>query len=82
MLCPQSEDKPLDGFMTLKDGKVSVSAAITRNTSRPFSALEIRRTLAVNQCLVCHDRADDQIYGKELDYRALDDVLHHRLLHR
>jgi hypothetical protein len=35
---------------------------------------------AVNLCLVCHDKAKDPIYRKGLDYDALDDALHRRLL--
>ena len=35
---------------------------------------------AVNLCLVCHDEAKDPIYRKGLEYDALDDALHRRLL--
>jgi len=82
LICEQSEDKPLDGFLTLQDGKVKAYSAITRENSRPFNAREVRRALAVNTCLVCHDKARDPIYRKELNYRALDDTLHRRLLAR
>jgi hypothetical protein len=36
--------------------------------------------LAVNLCLVCHERASDPIYQAPLDYHALDDLRHRRLL--
>ncbi|MBJ6798748.1 cytochrome C [Geomonas sp. Red259] len=80
MICEQSADKPLDGFLTLQEGKVRAYSAITREHSRPLNASEVRRALAVNLCLVCHDKAADTIYRKELDHRALNDALHRRLI--
>ena len=80
LICEQSADKPLDGFLTLQGGKVRAYSAITRENSRPLNGKEVRRTLAVNTCLICHDKARDPIYRKELNYRALDDALHRRLL--
>lgn len=80
MICEQSADKPLDGFLTLQGGKVKAYSAITRERSRPLNAAEVRRTLAVNLCLVCHDKAKDPIYRKELDHGALNDALHRRLV--
>ena len=80
LICEQSEEKPLDGFVTMKDGKVRAYSAITREHSRPLNGAEVKRTLAVNTCLVCHDKAADPIYRKGLDYRALRDTLHRRLL--
>ena len=75
LICEKSEDKPLDGFLTMDYGRVRAYSAITRETSRPLSGQEIKAALAVNQCLVCHDDPKDQIYQKELDYRALDTCL-------
>ena len=80
LICEQSADKPLDGFLTLQQGKVKAYSAVTRENSRPLNGKEVRRTLAVNLCIVCHEKAKDPIYRKELDYRALDDALHRRLL--
>jgi len=80
LICEQSADKPLDGFLTMQDGRVRAYSAITRERSRPLNGKEVRRTLAVNTCIVCHDKAKDPIYRKELNYRALDDALHRRLL--
>jgi len=80
LLCEKSAGKPLDGFVTMTDGEVKAFAAVTREHSRPLNGIEVRRALSVNLCLVCHDRAADQIYRKELDYRALEDTLHRRLL--
>jgi hypothetical protein len=80
LLCEKAKDKPLDGYLTMQRGKVKAFAAITRENSRPLNGEEVRRTLAVNLCIVCHDKAQDPIYRKELDYRALDDALHRRLL--
>ncbi|WP_243371134.1 selenite/tellurite reduction operon c-type cytochrome ExtM [Geotalea sp. SG265] len=80
MICERSADKPLDGFLTLQQGRVKAYSAITREKSRPLDGKEVKRTLAVNLCLVCHLGAKDPIYRKELDYRALDDALHRRLL--
>jgi hypothetical protein len=80
LICAQSADKPLDGFLTMEDGRVRAYSAITREHSRPLNGREVRRTLAVNLCIVCHDKAKDPIYRKELDYRALEDPPHRRLL--
>jgi hypothetical protein len=80
LICEKSADKPLDGYLTLQQGRVKAFSAITRENSRPLNGTEVRRILAVNLCIVCHDKAQDPIYRKELDYRALDDALHRRLL--
>ena len=78
--CEKSAAKPLDGFLTLEDGRVRSFSAITREHSRPFSGREVRRVLTVNLCLPCHTMARDPIYRKGVESRALDDRLHRRLL--
>lgn len=82
LLCEKNPRKPLDGYLTLSKGRVETHSAITRENSRPLNGAEVRRALGVNRCLACHDRATDSIYRKRLDYRALDDRLHTRLLGR
>lgn len=71
-LCAKSEGKPLDGFLSLSNGKIKAFSAVTRKGSRPLNAREIKRILAVNKCLVCHDDPKDPIYQEELDYGMLD----------
>ncbi len=68
-------DRPLDGFLTMNKGNVEAFSAITRENSRPLNTKEVKRVLAVNLCLVCHDNGRDKIYQKELDYRVLEDCL-------
>jgi len=80
LICERSDRKPLDGFLTMEKGRVMAYSAITRENSRPLNGAEIKRALSVNLCLPCHARADDPIYRKGVDYRALDDTLHRRLL--
>lgn len=80
LICERSDSKPLDGFLTLNKGKVNAYSAITRENARPLNGAEVKKTLAVNLCIPCHDKPKDPIYRKELDYRALDDKLHRRLL--
>ena len=75
MICEKSEEKPLDGFITMKDGEVQAFSAITRENSRPFVTEEIKKIMAVNLCLVCHNDPKDPIYQKELDYNVLDNCL-------
>lgn len=75
LICEKSRDKPLDGFLTMEKGRINAFSAITRENSRPFSGKEIKKILAVNLCLTCHDDGKDPIYQKELDYNALDDCL-------
>jgi hypothetical protein len=79
LVCETSQDKPLDGFLTMKMGNVKAFSAITRQNSRPLNGEEIKNVLAVNLCIVCHDNGKDKIYQKELDYCVLDDCLN-RLL--
>lgn len=75
LLCEKSDYKPLDGFLTLRDGEVQAFSAITRENSRPLNDEEIRRTWAVNLCLVCHDDPKDPIYQEKLDYDLLESCL-------
>lgn len=75
LICEHSEDKPLDGFLTMDYGRVRPYSAITRDGSRPLNGAEVKKVWAVNQCLVCHDDPKDPIYQKELDYGALDTCL-------
>ena len=75
LICEKSEEKPLDGFITMNDGEVKAFSAITRENSRPFMTDEIKKILAVNLCLVCHNDPNDPIYQKELDYNVLDNCL-------
>ncbi len=80
LICERSDSKPLDGFLTMKSGRVTAYSAITRENARPLSGAEVKRTLSVNLCLPCHDKARDPIYRKGINHRALDDALHRRLL--
>jgi hypothetical protein len=80
LLCEKNPRKPLDGFVAMEGGRVVAHAAITRAGARPLDHDEVRRVFAANLCLVCHDQAKDPIYRKRLDYDALDDALHLRLL--
>jgi hypothetical protein len=74
-ICEKSKHRPLDGFITMKNGNVKSFSAITRKNSRPLNGKEVKNVLAVNLCIVCHNNAKDKIYQKELDYRVLDDCL-------
>jgi len=80
LICELSDDKPLDGFLTMDNGEVLAYSAITRGNARPLNQQEVQRTLSVNLCLVCHNSAKDPIYRKRINYRDLDDTLHRRLL--
>ncbi|MDY6988199.1 MAG: selenite/tellurite reduction operon c-type cytochrome ExtM [Thermodesulfobacteriota bacterium] len=79
LLSEKYKDKPLDGFVTMKNGNVKAFSAITRKNSRALNGEEVKNVLAVNLCIVCHDNGKDKIYQKGLDYRVLDDCLN-RLL--
>jgi hypothetical protein len=80
LLCEKNPAKPLDGFLAMERGRVVAHAAVTRKGARPLQHDEVRRALAVNLCLVCHDEGKDPIYRSRLRYDALDDELHRRLL--
>ena len=80
LLCPRNPTKALDGFLSMDEGRVVSYAAIARDGARPLSHAEVRSTLAVNLCLVCHPKPEDPIYRKKLDHAALQDALHRRLL--
>ena len=80
LICELSVRKPLDGFLTMNNGRVQAYSAITRVNARPLNQQEVQRTLAVTTCLICHPSAKDPIYRKRIKYRDLDDSLHRRLL--
>lgn len=80
LLCEKNPAKPLDGFLAMDERGVTAHAAIARDGARPLNAAELRRFFAVNLCLDCHDTAQDPVYRKAIDLRALDDSLHRRLL--
>jgi hypothetical protein len=80
LICEHSDSKPLDGFLTMDRGRVKSYSAITRENARPLNGSEVKRTLSVNLCLPCHSKANDKIYRKGINLRALDDALHRRLL--
>jgi hypothetical protein len=80
LLCPRNPKKALDGFLSMDEGRIVSHAAIARDGARPLSHEEVRSTLAVNLCLVCHAKPEDPIYRKKLDHAALQDILHRRLL--
>jgi hypothetical protein len=84
LLCEKSTQKPLDGFLVMNEGKVSALSAIVRENSRPLNGPEIKKVLAVNQCLVCHDNSKDPIYQKKLEYNMLPTCLErtHRPIYR
>jgi hypothetical protein len=82
MLCPKNDRKALDGFLSMDGNRVVSHAAIARDGARALEHAEVRRVLAVNLCLICHTDAKDPIYRSKLDYHALDDALHRRLLAR
>ncbi|MDY6839652.1 MAG: selenite/tellurite reduction operon c-type cytochrome ExtM [Thermodesulfobacteriota bacterium] len=75
LICESSQDRPLDGFLTMKNGNVKPFSAITRKNARPLNGEEVKNVLAVNLCIVCHDNGKDRIYQKELDYLVLEDCL-------
>ncbi len=80
LICERSDSKPLDGFLTMADGRVNAYSAITRENARPLNGAEVKRALSVNLCLPCHGTARDTIYRKGINQRALDDNRHRRLL--
>jgi hypothetical protein len=83
LLCEKNPGKPLDGYLAMDEaGRVVSHAAITRAGARPLDDGEVRRVLAVNLCLICHDTGKDPIYQASLDHHALSDALHRRLLAR
>jgi len=80
LICERSDSKPLDGYLTIENGRVKAYSAITRENSRPLNGAEVKRTLSVNLCLPCHGKARDPIYRKGINPRALEDTLHRQLL--
>ena len=80
MLCERNPRKGLDAFLSMDGEKIVSHAAISREGARALNHDEVRGVLAVNLCLACHANAEDPIYRKRIDYGALDDTLHRRLL--
>lgn len=75
LVCERSPRRPLDGFVAMSAASTAAFAAVTRENSRPLGAGEIKRVMAVNQCLVCHEDSNDPIYQKKLDYTRLEACL-------
>lgn len=73
LLCEKADELPLDGFMAMKQGNIQAFSAVVREHSRPLTATEVRRVLAVNQCLVCHDNPKDPIYQQAIDYERIEE---------
>lgn len=80
LLCERNPKKALDGFLSMEAGRVVSHAAISRAGARTLKHEEVFGVLAVNLCLVCHEKADDPVYRTRLDHGALSDTLHRRLL--
>jgi hypothetical protein len=80
LICERSDDKPLDGFLTMLSGRVKAYSAVVRENARPLNGAEVKRVLSVNLCLPCHGTARDPIYRKGVNLRALENPLHRRLL--
>ncbi len=80
LLCGKDPRKSLDGFLDATADSITAYAAISRSGGRPLNDREVRRVWRVNLCLICHDRADDPVYRAPLDYGALGDSLHLKLL--
>ncbi len=82
LLCEKCPDKPLDGFLTMSDGRVKAFAAITRENTRPLNGAEVRKVFRANLCITCHDKAQDKdrIYERKLNYGVLDDIVHRRII--
>ncbi len=80
LLCERNPRKGLDAFLSMERNRVVSHAAIARTGARSLEHREVVRVLAVNLCVVCHTKAEDPIYRTRLDYDALDDALHRRLL--
>ena len=80
LLCERNPRKGLDAFLSMESGRVGSHAAISRSGARALDHQEVLNVLQVNLCLVCHSKADDPIYRSRLNYDALHDALHRRLL--
>lgn len=75
LLCEQGDELPLDGYMVMKYGTIQPFSAVVREHSRPLNETEVRRVLAVNQCLVCHANPQDPIYRQVIDYDQIEECL-------
>ncbi|MDY0189493.1 MAG: selenite/tellurite reduction operon c-type cytochrome ExtM [Desulfuromonas sp.] len=73
LLCEKADNLPLDGFMTMNQGKVEDFSGVVREHSRTLNNKEVHKIWAVNQCLVCHPSPQDPIYQHPLDYNRLEE---------
>ncbi len=73
LLCEKADNRPLDGFMVMQQGKVEAFSGVVREHSRTLNNEEVHRVWAINQCLVCHDRPQDPIYQQPVDYNRLEE---------
>ena len=80
LLCERNPKKPLDGFVSMEAGRVVAYAAISRAGARPLEHDEVVGCSPSISVSSATTKADDPIYRTRLDYDALDDALHRRLL--
>jgi hypothetical protein len=76
-------DKPLDALYSMENDSMSVTSDVVHDNSRLLNKDEISAIFRANTCIVCHDKAEKRIYGKEIDYdKILSDSVHKPLLAR
>lgn len=82
VLC-ETCDKPLDALSEVKNGKKKDMSAVVREGSRPLNIGEVKGMFRANLCITCHEKGEERIYGKKINYGAvLNDDIHRRLLGR
>jgi len=74
-ICEKS-NRPIDSLIEIDGGRVKLSSKVVREHSRPLNKDEMLRFFRANLCIVCHNRGENRIYGKKVDYSILNDNTH------
>jgi len=74
-------DKPLDAMSEIKNSEKEDMSTVVREGSRALHKNEIKKIFMANLCITCHEKGENRIYGKKIDYNTvLSDAVHKPLL--
>lgn len=74
-------DKPLDAMSEIKNSVKQDMSTVVREGSRALHKDEIKKIFMANLCITCHEKGENRIYGKKIDYDSvLSDSVHKPLL--
>jgi hypothetical protein len=68
-------DKPLDAIVYIRDNMFYSTGSMVRENSRTLNKKELLSLIKVNSCLLCHNKGDERLYEKNIDYGRINKCL-------